>query len=331
MSHEISMFNGIGEATYSINPAWHGLGIVKPGLLTGDDIREMIPHSVRKCLSAYKRDDGTYVDCADNYTLVREENGIALGTCSEDYIIHQRNESLDLLDSLVQDGIMKYESAGVLFDGKKTWVLARVGDSAEIAEGDTVSQYFMAIDDHTATDALEVTPTGVRAVCWNTISIARRDDRLWKIAHRGDMKSKLESLRLYLSQFNERFTEFTEAGRILATRRWNQTDAEEYVNRLFPKPVDKSGELVTDGRMVTTYNKQIAQLRRMFTNERNSMKSIKGTWWQLLNAVTESVDHDETRKRNSRGSKERRMVDLFAGDAADFKRQALELALSMSA
>lgn len=331
MSHELSMFNGIGEATYSIRPAWHGLGIVKPGLLTSDDIREMIPHSVRKCLSAWKRDDGSYVDVPDNYTLVRTENDVALGTCSEDYIIHQRNESLDLLDSLVQDGIMKYESAGVLFDGRKTWVLARIGDSAEIAEGDTVAQYFMAVDDHTATDALEFTPTGVRAVCWNTISIARRDDRLWKIAHRGDMKLKLDMLRLYLSQFSERFTEFTESGRILATRQWSQASAEEYVNQLFPKPVDDQGQLVTDGRMVTTYNRQISQLRRMFTNERNDMKSIKGTWWALLNAVTESVDHDDTRKRNSRGSKERRMVDLFSGKAADFKRQALELALTMSA
>ena len=60
---------------------------------------------------------------------------------------------------------------------------------------------------------------------------------------------------------------------------------------------------------------------------------IAGTWWSALNAVTESIDHESVvRGATDRDRAENRMMANIGihGRAAAFKREALELALSMA-
>jgi hypothetical protein len=74
-------------------------------------------------------------------------------------------------------------------------------------------------------------------------------------------------------------------------------------------------------------------VRANFRNSRQSIPSIKGTWWSLFNAVTEAVDHEPAGRRRKPLDLEHReqaMLSKVDGNGADFKAKAFSLALEMA-
>ncbi|MFC1744424.1 DUF932 domain-containing protein, partial [Candidatus Riflebacteria bacterium] len=55
--------------------------------------------------------------------------------------------------------------------------------------------------------------------------------------------------------------------------------------------------------------------------------SIKGSWWQALNSVTEWIDHERT----ARGAADARLYSAWFGQGKQIKERALKTALEMAA
>lgn len=66
--------------------------------------------------------------------------------------------------------------------------------------------------------------------------------------------------------------------------------------------------------------------------DRQTLPSIKGSWWSLYNAVSEAVDHGNIFRSTGKGVEraERKFANVAFGNGADFKQQAFDLALSMA-
>lgn len=319
MAHEISIANGVGECAFAMKPAWHGLGTVLDYVPDSESMIEAAHLGWNVDLKELQTTDGIAVP--DNFATVRSDNGEVLGVVGSKYRIVQNRDSFAFLDGLQQDGIVKYESAGALRGGRIVWALARLPSVDQIAEGDDVLRYVLFQASHDGSAALHAIPTSVRVVCANTLRVATAQDVGFR--HTGDVKSKLEFARKYLSQFDENFTAFRDVGRKLAQSRWNPAQAKEYIELLFP-----SVEL--PGRAQTIRDRKFAAVRGTLMNRRQQMPSIKGTWWSLLNAVTETVDHDERRNYGTREAKENRLLSVTDGAGADFKTRALKLAVDMA-
>jgi len=251
------------------------------------------------------------------------DTGDHLGVVSDSYRVVQNAEGFQFLDDLLQDGVMSYESAGALRGGRTVWALARMPSVDTIADGDTVHRYCLWLNSHDGTGAIYAIPTSVRVVCANTAALAIRGQR--GIRHIGDMNAKLKQAHYLLSQADHQFSDFREKGQLLANRKYSRLDAKQFINTLIPEPEES-------GRSLPIRERKVDEVRKTLRNERQSLPSIKGTWWSLYNAVSEAVDHGGfySFRGSVRARAENRMTSILMGSGADFKRQAFNLAYDMA-
>jgi phage/plasmid-like protein (TIGR03299 family) len=319
MAHELSFINGKAEAFYALKPAWHGLGTVLDHAPNSAEAIEAAHLDWRIGQRALRTVDG--IDVPDLFANVREDTGAVLGVVSGRYQTVQNREAFDFLDGLLADGVIKYESAGALRGGRIVWLLARMPTVDTIADGDHTLRYVLFSTSHDGSASIHAVPTSVRVVCANTLRVAVANDI--GIRHTGDVTHKLELAKRYLSQFDERFTLFRDDARKLATRQLQGTEARDYIAQLFP-------EVTNPGRSRSIRDKKIEQVRRAYSNGRQTMPAIKGTWWSLYNAVSETIDHNGRYIGTGRIRAENKMLSTVDGTGADFKAKAFKLALEMA-
>lgn len=319
MAHEISSVNGVSEAFFSLKPAWHGLGTVLDHAPTSAEAITAAHLDWRVALRPLSTPEGRTVP--DHFATVRTDTGDILGVVGNRYQIVQNREAFEFLDSLLQDGLIKYESAGALRGGRIVWLLARMPSVDQIAAGDNTLRYILFSAAHDGTGAIHAIPTSVRVVCANTHRVAIANSV--GIRHTGNVAAKLEAAKQYLSQFDSQFTLFRDKARILATRRYTEAQAKAYINELFP-PVAEPG------RSRSIRDAKVEQVRSNFRNSRQSIPAIKGTWWSIFNAVTESIDHDRRSRLNTRERRETRMLSNVDGNGAAFKSAAFDLAVKLA-
>ena len=339
MAHEISILNdGTAEAAYALKGAWHGLGTV---LDTVPDSETMLKaanldwevdlidlHGTVKG----GREDGRTI-ASTQKMVVRTDNYTELGIVGDNYGVVQNREAFSFLDSLFQDGIMRYESAMALRGGRVIAVLARMPSVVdEIADGDTCARYCLFQTSHDGSMNLRAIPTSVRVVCMNTLRMAiSASGNIEGVRHIGDMGKKLDYLRKYLSQFDAKFTLFRDKARQLATAKIDASNSShadavrKYIDTLFPPVEVKPGE---PSRAKTIRDGKVAAIRRNYRNERQMLPSIRNSWWSLVNSVTELVDHGDEMvfKGKGRERDENKFMNVVTGDGAAFKSKAFDLA-----
>lgn len=323
MAHEISISNGFEEAAFARQPAWHGLGTVLENAPDSETMIQAAHLDWRVERQPLQTTDGIAIP--DHFATVRTDTGEPLGVVGSRYQVVQNRDAFAFLDSLLQDGILRYESAGALDGGRRVWALARMPSIDEIAPGDQSYRYVLFSTSHDGTASLQAIPTSVRVVCANTLAVATAGSV--GIRHTGDVAGKLETARLVLSQFDRQFTEFRDFGRHLASRKYSETEAVEYVHTLFPQPAEDASR-----RSWTIHQNKISRIRQAFRSPAQQMPEIRGTWWSLLNSVTEAQDHTAWRASRGHGSQaaERRFSSVMDGTAAGLKRKAFELAVEMA-
>jgi len=332
--HEISEveINGqqIVEAMYREKPAWHRLGnIWKSGDSVTADSETFIEGSHLGWEVGVEEVKGVTSD--RNYTrfqgTYRKDTGQPLGIVGTQYTILQNREAFNFLDSLLQDGIMQYEAAFALRGGRQICLLARMPNIDTIAEGDHHLRYTAFNNTHDGTGAITCYPTGVRHVCANTVRLGQQlaGDLIYTIRHSGDMEEKLNTARKYLSQFDKGFTLFRDQARVLATRKFNKVDLEQYLEELFPTP-EKERERARNLRC-----KKLEKIHQHYLHRSRQIPSTNQTWWALFNSVTEYIDHDGIhRGKNERAKAENRFLAVTSGEKAKLKDHAFAVALDMA-
>ena len=294
MAHEISSVtidgNEIFEAMYANRPAWHGLGKVfdpsgreAPDSATAIELAHLNWDVEKEDLQLAK--DGK--DVANNYAIVRQDTRDVLGLVGNDYQCLQNREGFGFLDSLMQDGIMRYESAFALNGGRQICLLARMPSVDFVTPDDALLRYILWCTSHDGSSAVVGMPTSVRVVCANTkrLAIAKAGNQQITLRHSGRMEHKLEYARRYLSQWDSAFTLFREGAQSLL-KGYSPQQAQEYIERLFPTPKLEEGESARK-----RHARIVSQVRGAWYEPSNRLDSIKGTWWSLYNTVSHFVDH----------------------------------------
>lgn len=338
MAADISVVNGLAEAMYANNPAWHRLGtVVYQGTKHAPNSEEAITAAHLGWIVEKKKiflADGTLVP--HQWATVRADTNTPLGIVGDRYSIQQNTESFDFLDSMMQDGIMRYESAMALDGGRKVALLARMPEVDVIAEGDSSLRYILFSTTHDGTGSINVLPTSVRVVCANTLRMAMSEGKgsgnVMSIRHTASKGDRLKKAAKWISQFSDKFTLYADNARHLAEVKFDKVECQQYLNELFP-----TNEEMTS-RQLENIKKRIEIVRNSFLDESNMLPSIKGTWWHLFNAITHSVDHSTKYrvrgytddKQKMRLLRENRFENLLEGAGADFKDKAFALALSMA-
>ena len=115
---------------------------------------------------------GTIHSFPEQKVLFRSDTKAPLSVVSNRYQVVQPREVLEFYRDLTERSGYELETAGVLKGGRKLWALARTGQSTAIKGNDVVNGYLLLATSCDGTLATTATPTTVRVVCNNTLTIS---------------------------------------------------------------------------------------------------------------------------------------------------------------
>ena len=152
--------------------------------------------------------------------MVRDSDRKVLGIVGKNYQPLQNSEAFQLMDELVQDGEVRYHTAGALDGGRKVFLLAKIG-GYEVVPGDLVDKFILLYNSHDGTGSVRWLPTEVRVVCANTVALARRGGRGEGLAvrHTRNMKTRLGEARHIFGIAQHELKKREEFSRMLANTR----------------------------------------------------------------------------------------------------------------
>lgn len=307
---------------------WHGLG----NHLTPKQPIEVWQHEagmdwkIQDSPVHFKSDTigtlGSIHSFPEQKVLYRSDTKAPLSVVSNRYQVVQPREVLEFYRDLTEVSGYELETAGVLKGGRKFWALARTGQETALKGNDQVNGYLLLATSCDGTLATTATPTTVRVVCNNTLTISLNGaTRAIKVPHntRFDSQAVKKQLGIALSQWDE----FMDRMHALAERKVQWTEAMSFFMEVL------WGTCAHDPIPNVLPNKRaMEKIQSLYEGKGrgSDMASARGTAWGLLNAVTEYVDH-ERRARSS----EYRMDSAWFGQGALIKQKALDAALQLVA
>lgn len=318
MPHELAKINGHASLAYYGPVSWHGLGTRLDAPATSGEAMRAARLDFEVELCPLQTECGLPIP--DRRAVVRHDTAMPLGVVGPTYRTVQNAEAFAFLDALVEEGAVRYHTAGALRDGQRVWMLARLPGEMRIGRTDDVSHPFLLLSNsHDGRSALRIHWTTVRVVCANTLQLAARrvQGQGVTIRHRGDIKSRLDEARTLLGIAQERFRTFGDQANRLARRSLNTAEVDSYFEGLFPDRADQKR-----GR-----SKAIRQrMTHLFEHGcGQDLPGVRHTTWAAMNAVTEHVDHHRTtRGRDARVKAENRLASAWFGGGAALKRRAFE-------
>lgn len=275
--------------------------------------------------------------------LYRSDTRSPLSVVSSRYQVVQPKAVLEFYRDLTEISGYEMETAGVLKAGRKFWALARTGHQAVLRSSDTVNGYLLFATSCDGTLATTVTPTTVRVVCHNTLSMALNGaSNAIRVPHSTsfDARAIKQQLGIAVSQWDG----FMYRMKTLSERKVKAKESQDYLLQVLcgPSAGERNGELAGEGASVKGAHNQRGGVEQSAIPHGRALKRVqalyegrgrgaelaaaKGTAWGLLNAVTEFVDH-ERRARNQ----EYRLDSAWFGQGAALKQRALEQALELVA
>ena len=291
MEHD-TMFSGNG-----IRP-WHGLGTVIDGTVNSDEAIKLANLGWDVIQQPVFLKDGTEIP--DFFVNVRSDTNDVLGMVKSKYKIVQNKDAFEFTNNIIENsrGVeCRYETAGSLFNGKRTFMLVRLPDVDLV--GDTTENYLCVSNSHDGTTGLIASVSCVRVVCSNTLQLAINGaQRTWNLRHTESIKGKQaeaeQALGLALN-YTERVKE--DAIKMAGEKVREEAFFRELFKKmnLSEKSTEKVGLTIAD----IYHNKE-------------DLQNFKGTAWGLYNAVADFVSNGEPLRKTST-SKDWKMANFMNG------------------
>jgi len=321
MAHNINTY--IGRQS-----AWHKLGTVTGSFMTWAQIiahggldfsvfKSQLHDGRGELVNAY----GTFRwDRAD---VISKDKSKAkfLGVVGADYKVLNHGTGFELIDALMltQDGAY-YETAGVLGAGEVVWGLADLNLSYRIGD-DEHKNYILFCTSHDGSYSYQLRAIDERVVCNNTldIALAERTKSSFKVRHTKNADTKVQDAHKALELITDDIKTVEAKLQFLAGRKITKESLQIITDRLFPAKKDDDGKNVDSTRRDNMLAAVLANFER---NDGNAFPEQRGSAYNLLNAVTEYVDHD----RSSRGGM--REESALFGSGNVLKTKAMEVIMS---
>lgn len=217
------------------------------------------------------------------YANVRGTDNRTLGVVTKRYRIVQNHEAFAFTDGLLGKGV-RYETAGSLKGGRKTWILARLPKQYRVAE-DKVMPYLVFSNSHDGSGAIKVAMTPVRVVCNNTLNLALQNaDRIWSANHTGDIESKLEDARMTLFMAENYMNELAKESNRLNCKKVSDAEVEEYIKMLLPIATDATETMEQNVKKL----REDLRLRYYYAPD---LQGIGNNQYRFINAVSDFATH----------------------------------------
>lgn len=199
----------------------------------------------------------------------------------------------EIIEAILGETNVKFETAGSLDDGRKVWALVRLDEPYQVPGDDSPTYPFLALlNPHDGSGCATGNMTQIRVICWNTWQAADMQAELartqFKFKHIGNVEERVAEAKTMLAQLRETSDRQRELFEALARVPVNAEEVKTFTELFLPSPADH-GDFVSD-RVAAN----IAQARGAFGrlyNESVTTEGVRGSAYGLLQASTEYLDH----------------------------------------
>ncbi|MBW6390198.1 DUF932 domain-containing protein [Billgrantia antri] len=322
MAHQIEQMAYVGDTP------WHGLGQQLSRHQPLEVWRQQagmdwhIEESPVRFIADGAGHLGSIHSFPEQKVLYRSDTRAPLSVVSQRYKVVQPEEVLEFYRDLTEYAGYELETAGVLKGGRKFWALARSGLGTALKGQDQVNAYLLLATSCDGSLSTVATPTSVRVVCNNTLTIAVDGmSQGVKVPHSTEFNPKRvkQQLGISVSQWDD----FMYCMKTLAERKVSQEEVKTY----FQAVICNTEEPLDDPSKLPNY-RALNRVQKLYHSEGRGSQlcTAQGTAWGLLNAITEYVDHEKRARSN-----DYRMDSAWFGQGASLKDKALESAMALVA
>jgi phage/plasmid-like protein (TIGR03299 family) len=317
--------------------AWHHLGNVVQECQTWDQtiVKAGLDWSISKRQLDYNGDPiPAWGIFRDDLLLNGDPAKAFLTPSSETYELIQNRYMFAYLDTLLEgDGKAHYEAAGSLNGGTQVWALVNLKESFEVgASGDRFESYLVFTEDRTGKKAAACFITTVRVVCANTFESALRgmkEEQAVRFRHTKSIQEQMASAAGLFTGARQDIGMLQAKLERLAERKITKETFVEALDRIFPAKDQKQEES-------TRRQAKFRELISIFeNNDDNMFPEIRGTVYNVFNAITEYEDHyspvRSTAKRIGQTDAQIRSERAMFGTGVQTKQNALDVLLEVTA
>lgn len=290
-------------------PMWHGLGTVLDGYPGREEAMKIAGHDfVVEELPIYD-DNGRQIPGFKR--LTKGETGNTLNVVKNSYAVVQNDTLWDIVDTIVDQPNVKYETAGVLKEGAVLWVLAYLDEPVTIPGDNTVIlPYINVSTTHDGTGACRAESTDIRVVCWNTFSYSQSRSKglgtSFTFKHTKNVAARIEDAKMALRGVRQDHEEFVELATELAEITLRENQIESFLANMFPMPSSVDGLMITE-RVANNIEEARATVKNILRGE-TTPEAHRNTGYGLWQAGIEYLDHARRTKGDAQVSKFNRSI-----------------------
>lgn len=309
MSHLIDESNARYNVAYQGEVPWHGHGQKVDPKASVDEWAKAggLDHEVYASRVEYLSQTGKARSFSNRKVLYRSDTNEPLSIVSDSYKIVQPKEVLEFFRKLVDSHRMEIDTVGSLKGGKVVWAQAKYCEGMDVVDGDKLEPRVLFATSYDRTCCTTAKHVATRVVCANTISIAFGEET-FGIAIPHSNIVDISKVRLEMGLAASKWEDFMLGAKRMASTMLNDNEAELVLVDLLP---------VSDIPVRDT--KAYKAIIRLFDEGSigSDIPGVAHTAWDLLNCVTQYVDHE-------RGSDKHRLHSAWFGDGDKLKSEAYD-------
>jgi len=222
--------------------------------------------------------------------IARSDDGSVLSLNRDTYTVIDHGEMGEIVEAVLAQPNVKWETAGVLDGGRSVWCLALLDEPIALPGDDSPTLPYLAITNrHDGTAACALRATAVRIVCANTFRAAElegeRTGTTFSFVHKSGWRNRIDEARQAVTGARSEMRRYAELAEELLGIPVTRQQRELFITQFIPMPPQG---LITDrvARNVEEARKAVRLLFDSTTNEQ-----IAGTGYGLVQAAGEYLDH----------------------------------------
>src|SRR5256885_4655956 len=225
--------------------------------------------------------------------IPRSDTGAVLSISKDSYTVIDHGEMGEIVEAVLAQPNVRWETAGVLDGGKAVWCLALLDEPVTLPGDESPTLPYLAITNrHDGTAACALRATAVRIVCANTFRAAElegeRTGATFSFIHRSSWRSRIEEARRAVTGARTEIRRYTGLAHELLAIPVSPRQRELFVTEFIPMPPQG---LVTD-RVARNVEEARSALRLIF--ESKTTEQVAGSAYGLMQAAGEYLDHVRT-------------------------------------
>jgi len=288
------------EKGFSVRQAaWHGLATVLDNYPGRQEAMELAGHNFRiveKKLAGIEVNPENAIDVGFQpiegwKALQRSDTNKIISVVRDTYQVVQNETLWDIVDMLVDQPHIQYETAGVLREGAVLWVLAKLDEPITIPGDNTeIYPYVRVSTSHDGTSANEAAATMVRVICMNTFQMSdmegKRTGLTYRFKHTKNAKVKIEEAKAAIGLVRNQFHAFHDLASELAKKPISDAGIRYFLHEFIPDP---PAAIETD-RVKKNIEEARVKVRSILEGD-TIAETHRNTAYGLFEAGIEYLDH----------------------------------------